>query len=69
MKKTRFLQILWKHLLEQSILIEIIAAYDFIIKNLEKIILKAIDGEWGMDYKTNLQEVLQKSDSEEFYTM
>ena len=39
-------------------------AYGFIIKNLETVILKAIEGEWGTDYKTNLQEVLQKYDSE-----
>jgi len=38
-------------------------AYDFIIYNLETVILKAVDGEWESDYKTNLQEVLQKSDS------
>ncbi len=40
------------------------AAYDFIIKNLKMTILKAISGEWNMDYKTNLQEVLQKNDDE-----
>ncbi|NLU10905.1 MAG: ribonuclease III [Tepidanaerobacter acetatoxydans] len=34
--------------------------YDFIIKNLEAIIFKAIQGEWGTDYKTDLQELLQK---------
>lgn len=39
-------------------------AYDFVIQNLETVILKAIEGEWGTDYKTNLQEVLQKYDSE-----
>jgi len=39
-------------------------AYDFITKNLETIILKAVDGNWGTDYKTTLQEVVQKSDSE-----
>lgn len=38
-------------------------AYNFIIHNLEMAIFKAVDGEWGTDYKTNLQEVLQKSDS------
>lgn len=39
-------------------------AYDFIISNLETVILKSFDGEWGTDYKTNLQEILQKFDSE-----
>ncbi|NLZ54578.1 MAG: ribonuclease III [Thermoanaerobacteraceae bacterium] len=39
-------------------------AYNFIISNLETVILKAVDGEWGVDYKTNLQEILQRSDSD-----
>jgi len=39
-------------------------AYNFIINNLETVILKAIDGEWDVDYKTNLQEVLQKLSSD-----
>lgn len=38
--------------------------YDFIIKNLEAIIFKAIQGEWGTDYKTDLQELLQKFDED-----
>jgi ribonuclease-3 len=39
-------------------------AYEFITKNLQTIIKKAVDGQWGTDYKTTLQEVVQKSDSE-----
>jgi len=35
-------------------------AYDFIIKNLEEIIKKAVNGKCGFDYKTDLQELLQK---------
>lgn len=37
---------------------------DFTIRNLESIILKAVEGEWGTDYKTNLQEILQRTDSD-----
>ncbi len=38
-------------------------AYDFIIGILKEAILKAVDGDGDTDYKTNLQEVLQKTDS------
>jgi ribonuclease-3 len=34
---------------------------EFIIRNLEPIISKAVEGEWAMDYKTTLQEILQKT--------
>lgn len=37
--------------------------YDFIIGILKEAILKAVDGDGDTDYKTNLQEVLQKTDS------
>ncbi|MDD4568516.1 MAG: ribonuclease III [Tepidanaerobacteraceae bacterium] len=37
---------------------------DFIIRILKTVIIKAVEGEWSIDYKTNLQEILQKSDRE-----
>ncbi|HHY41669.1 MAG TPA: ribonuclease III [Thermoanaerobacterales bacterium] len=39
-------------------------AYDFIISILEMVILKSVEGEWDTDYKTALQEFLQKSDAD-----
>jgi len=42
-------------------------AYNFVICNLQTVISKAIDGEGDIDYKTNLQEVLQKSGSDRIF--
>jgi len=36
-------------------------AYNFVIGNLQAVISKAVDGDGDIDYKTNLQEILQKS--------
>ncbi|HHY04332.1 MAG TPA: ribonuclease III [Thermoanaerobacterales bacterium] len=35
-------------------------AWNFVITNLEQVIKRAIEGEWKQDFKTNLQESLQK---------
>ena len=64
-KKLQFLLILSEALLG-SIYIDknYDTVRDFTIRNLESIILKAVEGEWGTDYKTNLQEILQRTDSD-----